>query len=160
MFGRSQSSSSKKQKNFPFANVTVNEDAPNTVIDLFAAFADTEDADASLTYTITANTNPALFAAIPIDGTAGTMTLDYAPNANGTANITVRATDTTGLWVEDHPGRIAHQCVRCGRPSSHSHQSYHQRRLRHPGQQRRRHLGLHPDLSFTASCSRQICATS
>jgi hypothetical protein len=77
--------------------VSAYEDAPNTVIDLFAAFADTEDA--SLTYTITANTNPGPFTTIPIDDVAGTLTLDYAPNANGTANITVRTTDTSALWV-------------------------------------------------------------
>ena len=28
------------------------------------------------------------------------MTLDYAPSANGTGDITVRATDSGGLWVE------------------------------------------------------------
>ena len=83
------------------ANVSVGEDAPNTVIDLFAAFADYEDADANLTYTITTNTNPGLFSSTLINGTAGTMTLDYAPNANGTADITVRVADTSGLWVED-----------------------------------------------------------
>ena len=82
------------------ANVTVTEDAPDMVIDLFAAFADAEDADAALTYTVTNNTNPALFTSTAIDGAAGTLTLDYAPSANGTADITVRATDTGGLWVE------------------------------------------------------------
>ena len=82
------------------ANVAVDEDAPNTVIDLFAAFADTEDADASLTYTIISNSNPGLFSATTVNGTAGTLTLDYAPNAHGTADLTVRATDSGGLWVE------------------------------------------------------------
>ena len=35
-----------------------------------------------------------------IDGVAGTLTLDYAPDENGTADITARATDTGGEWVE------------------------------------------------------------
>ena len=82
------------------ADVSVTEDAPNTVIDLFAAFADTEDADALLTYTVTINTNPTLFTSTATDAVAGTLTLDYAPSANGMADITVRATDTGGLWVE------------------------------------------------------------
>ena len=82
------------------ADVTVNENASNTVIDLFASFADTEDVDASLIYTITSNTNQGLFSTTPIDGSAGTLTLDYAPNTYGTASITVRATDSGGAIVE------------------------------------------------------------
>ncbi len=82
------------------ANVVVDEDAANTVIDLFAAFADTEDSDAALTYTLQSNSNPGLFTATTIDGTAGTLTLDYAPNQNGTASLTVRATDTSTKFVE------------------------------------------------------------
>ena len=85
----------------PISDVTVEEDAADTVIDLFAAFDDAKDADADLTYTIESNTAPALFAATTIDGTAGTLTLDYAPETSGTADITVRATDTGGLFVED-----------------------------------------------------------
>lgn len=81
-------------------NVTVDEDAADTVIDLFAAFADAEDADSQLTYTVETNTNPAMFTGTTIDGVGGTLTLDYAADANGTANITARATDTGGLWVE------------------------------------------------------------
>jgi len=82
------------------SNVTVNEDAADTVIDLFAAFADAEDADANLTYTVQNNTNAGLFTSTLIDGVAGTLTLDYAADQNGSANITVRATDTGGLFVE------------------------------------------------------------
>ena len=74
--------------------MTVGEDAGNSMINLFAAFDDPEDPDSALTYTIQANTNPALFAATPIDGALGTLALDYAPDATGMADITVRATDT------------------------------------------------------------------
>jgi len=82
------------------ADVTVDEDDPDTVIDLFAAFADVEDPDSALTYTVVANTNPALFSSTAVNGVAGTLTLDYAPNAFGTADLTVRATDSGGLFVE------------------------------------------------------------
>ncbi len=82
------------------ANFTVNEDAPATTTNLFAAFDDSEDPDPALTYTITGNTNATLFSSTPIDGAAGTLTLNYAANANGTADITLRATDTAGSFVE------------------------------------------------------------
>lgn len=81
------------------APVTVNEDAVDSTINLFPAFADVEDADDQMTYTVTGNTNPALFASTNI--VAGqNLVLDFAPNANGTADITVRATDTGGLFIE------------------------------------------------------------
>ena len=82
------------------ADITVDEDAADTVVDLFAAFADVEDLDPALTYTITNNTNPGLFTATTIDGGAGSLTLDYAADQNGAADITVRATDTGGQFVE------------------------------------------------------------
>ncbi|MGI9517877.1 MAG: tandem-95 repeat protein, partial [Pirellulaceae bacterium] len=82
------------------ADVTVNEDALASAIDLFAAFDDSEDADTNLTYTITGNTDPSLFSSTPIDALAGTLTLNYAADANGIADITVRATDTGGLFTE------------------------------------------------------------
>ena len=59
--------------------MTVDEDAADSVVDLFAAFADIEDADAALTYSITGSTNVGLFTATSIDGVSGTLTLDYAP---------------------------------------------------------------------------------
>ncbi|MEL6382090.1 MAG: DUF4347 domain-containing protein, partial [Cyanobacteria bacterium J06626_18] len=83
------------------ANVTVNEGAANTLISLFDAFADVEDPDAALTYEVIANSNPALFAASPaIAPATGELTLDYAATGTGTADITVRATDTGGLFVD------------------------------------------------------------
>ena len=82
------------------ADVAVLEDAADSVIDLFVAFADAEDADAALTYTVTANTNTGLFSAATIDGAGGTLTLGYASGVSGMAAITVRATDTSGAFVE------------------------------------------------------------
>ena len=82
------------------ADVNVNEDAADTVIDLFAAFADVEDADEDLTYTIQDNSDPSLFSSTSIDGLAGTLTLSYAANANGSSDIIIRATDLGGEHVD------------------------------------------------------------
>lgn len=83
---------------------TVNEDDPDTVINLITPtqyFSDVEDTDpATLTYTIQANTNPTLVDATT-DNTADTLTLDYLADQNGTADITVRVTDSGGLYVDD-----------------------------------------------------------
>ena len=82
------------------ANITVNEDTVSSVKNLFAAFDDIEDLDPALTYTISNNTNPGLFSSTVINGVAGSLTLNYAPDQNGAADITVRATDTGGFFVE------------------------------------------------------------
>jgi len=84
----------------PIADVNVLEDAANTVFSLYPNFQDAEDTDAQLTYAVTGNTNPGLFTSVDITDPTN-FTLDYAPDANGTANITVRATDTGLLFVED-----------------------------------------------------------
>ncbi|MCC6573532.1 MAG: hypothetical protein IT462_07050 [Planctomycetes bacterium] len=76
----------------------VDEDDDPLVVNLAPFFADAEDADAELAYTIVANTNPAVVAA-GISGTS--IGLAFPADANGTADITVRVTDTGGLWVED-----------------------------------------------------------
>ncbi|MBN8655678.1 MAG: DUF4082 domain-containing protein, partial [Anaerolineae bacterium] len=81
------------------APVTVNEDAADTSIDLWTSFADIEDTDAQMTYTVEANTNAALFASVTIAGNQN-LVLDFAPNTSGTADITIRATDTGGLFIE------------------------------------------------------------
>ncbi|MCO6413443.1 MAG: tandem-95 repeat protein, partial [Thiogranum sp.] len=80
------------------ADVSVNEDTLVTFIDLKTKFDDVEDADASLVYTITNNTNPGLVST-SIGGSGG-LNINYAADQSGTADITVRATDTGGLFVE------------------------------------------------------------
>ncbi len=83
-------------------NVSVAQNSPNSVIDLFAAFSDQQDADNELSYTVTQNTNPGLFDAVQVNGATGTLSLDYAANTVGTAQITVRATDqgTPALFAQ------------------------------------------------------------
>ncbi|MHC5916738.1 MAG: putative Ig domain-containing protein, partial [Nostoc sp.] len=73
--------------NQPLSNLTVNEDAANTIIDLSNIFSDI-DGDA-IAKTIFANNNADLVTATIVDNQ---LTLDYRDNQSGTANITVRGT--------------------------------------------------------------------
>lgn len=79
-------------------DVNVSEDANDSVITLTSFFTDVEDGANGLTYSITANTNPALFSSTILNN--GVLTLDYRPDAFGSAGITIRATDAGGLFVE------------------------------------------------------------
>jgi hypothetical protein len=72
----------------------------NTNINLFSSFSDASYPLSSLTYSVEADSNPGLFASLPINSSAGTLTLNYAANASGTATLTVRATDPQGLYVD------------------------------------------------------------
>ena len=78
-------------------DVDVNEDAPNTVINLWDHFADPDNADSDLVFSKVPPDIPGLFSNIIINNAAGTLTLDYSPNAHGIASITIRATDPDGL---------------------------------------------------------------
>jgi hypothetical protein len=81
----------------PISDVTVNEDDPDTILDLSGTFSD-PDAGDTLTLSVTGNTN----AGLVTTSLVGTnLTLDYQPDQNGTATITVRATDGEGEFVED-----------------------------------------------------------
>ena len=81
------------------ANFSVDEDAPDTVIDLAAAFADEEHTDAQITYSIQGNTNSTLVS-LTLDNTGDQLTLDYAENLSGSSTITVRATDPRGQFTD------------------------------------------------------------
>jgi hypothetical protein len=81
-------------------NITVAENAPNSPVNLWAAFADAEQTDAQLSYSIQSNTKPSLFTSTNINSGTGILTLDYASSGVGTANITVRATDPAGAFVQ------------------------------------------------------------
>ncbi|MBK80296.1 MAG: hypothetical protein CMQ43_05195 [Gammaproteobacteria bacterium] len=84
----------------PIADVTVDEDAAGGSIDLSAVFADVDVATSgdSLTYTVAGVTGDPLGTAV-IAGSS--VVLSYAPDQNGTADVTVRATDTGGAFAED-----------------------------------------------------------
>lgn len=81
-----------------YGNVTVNEDAPNSQINLYSGFTDTEQDSSELVYEIIGNTNAGLFSSVTIN--LPNLVLDYAPDANGQANITIRATDSGGLSAQ------------------------------------------------------------
>ena len=83
----------------PIADVSVDEDAPDTVIDLSATFTDVDAAD-GLTLSVATNDDPALVSASLV-GTSTTLALEYAPDQTGVADITVRATDDAGAFAED-----------------------------------------------------------
>ena len=69
-------------------------------VDLFAAFADREDRDEQLTYTIINNTNNTLVTQTNIDMQTGKLQLHYGEDQFGSSQITVRATDSEGLSVD------------------------------------------------------------
>jgi len=81
----------------PMANVTVDEDSADSIVHLSNVFDDVDFGD-TLALSVTGNTNTGLVAT-SIFGTR--LALSYVPDENGTADITVRATDSGGLWIED-----------------------------------------------------------
>ena len=79
----------------PPAPVRVDDSTSNTitVLDLVSVFRDAD----TLTLTVSNNTNPSLVATTLV-GT--TLTLRYQPRQHGSAVITVRATDQSGLFAD------------------------------------------------------------
>ncbi|MDP6547120.1 MAG: lamin tail domain-containing protein, partial [Phycisphaerae bacterium] len=74
----------------PIADVTVDEDADDTVLDLSNVFGDIDVGD-TLSLTVSANSNPDILTA---NVTGTNLTLSFLPDGNGTADITIRATDS------------------------------------------------------------------
>jgi Ca2+-binding RTX toxin-like protein len=79
-------------------NTITTTNAPNQSINLAEAFQDLEDT--TLTYTVQNNTNSALFDAVTIDQANKILLLDYKANTTGTSELTIRATDSQGLFVD------------------------------------------------------------
>jgi hypothetical protein len=82
------------------ADITVDEDSAQAAVDLTTRFSDIDDSSSSLDYTITANTNSALFSSAVIDPVTHELKLAYAKDANGVAHLIIRATDSSGLSVD------------------------------------------------------------
>ena len=82
----------------PIADVSVNENAANTVFNVNANFSDPEAGP--LTFTVQNVTNGGIFSATP-SFSGATLTIAYAPDSPGIATITVRATDNGAAFVED-----------------------------------------------------------
>ena len=70
------------------------------IIDLFAAFADREDQDTQLLYSVVGNTNNTLVNQTLIEAQTGRLQLQYGENQSGTSQITVRATDSQGASID------------------------------------------------------------
>ncbi|MEZ4731075.1 MAG: malectin domain-containing carbohydrate-binding protein [Caldilineaceae bacterium] len=81
----------------PLANIRVLQDAPPTVIDLANVFTDAEDGS-NLTLSIATSTNPSLLTST-LNGSQ--LTLTYAPGQHGDAVVTIRATDSSNLAVDE-----------------------------------------------------------
>ncbi|MCP4352166.1 MAG: hypothetical protein GY795_42430, partial [Desulfobacterales bacterium] len=73
----------------PIADVTVNEDSADTVINMGSVFTDVDNDDSAIAKSVLSNSNPGLVSA-SVNGS--TLTLDYQENQNGTASVTVRGT--------------------------------------------------------------------
>jgi hypothetical protein len=80
-------------------DIVVYVNAADTVINLYDAFSDPNDADADLSFAVHKNTNASLVGT-SIDTSAGTLTLQYVSGSRGTATITVRATDPDGNYAD------------------------------------------------------------
>ncbi|NJK60117.1 MAG: hypothetical protein HC918_07595, partial [Oscillatoriales cyanobacterium SM2_1_8] len=84
---------------FPVSTVESKEDAGGQT---FAAFATgivagpADEAGQTLTFQLTANTNPGLFSAMPAIDAAGTLTYTSAPDASGSAIVTFVLQDNGG----------------------------------------------------------------
>jgi hypothetical protein len=83
-----------------FDDLYVYEDAVDAVLSLWSAFEDAEDLDTSLVYQVLSNSNESLFASTTFNDLDGLLTLDFADDAFGVADLVIQATDTNGLVVE------------------------------------------------------------
>ena len=82
----------------PVPPVIVDEDTAIGPLSMLPVFSDVEDHYIDLTVRITGNTNPALLSRVLLSGP--NLLLTAAPDANGSADITLTATDSGGLSVD------------------------------------------------------------
>lgn len=80
------------------ADQTFGVETASKSISLAAAFADDKGL-ANLTYTVSSNSNKAVVATTAISGS--TLTMNFTGTAAGKSVITIRATDTEGLYVDE-----------------------------------------------------------
>ena len=83
----------------PGGNVTVNEDSGAYSAAWASAVSDGDDGSQALSFDITANDNPALFATAPalaVSGSTGQLSFTPAADASGVANLTVVLRDNGG----------------------------------------------------------------
>ena len=76
------------------------EDSTNRVVALHESFFDDDQLSTSLEYRVISNSAPELFDEISFDET-GNLTIDFAKDAFGEAEIIIQARDSDGAAVED-----------------------------------------------------------
>ncbi|MDP6636788.1 MAG: CotH kinase family protein, partial [Phycisphaerae bacterium] len=81
----------------PIDDFSIDEDSSDTVIDLAAVFDDPDEGD-TLTLLVSGNTNAGL---VSTNVVGDILTLSYVADQNGAADITIRAIDPAGVWIED-----------------------------------------------------------
>ncbi len=81
------------------ADLVINEDSINLFLDLRNVFEDNEDADSDLVYSIENVTNSGIFTSVSVTSNYF-FTLNFGDNQNGSSIVTIRATDTGGLFTE------------------------------------------------------------
>ena len=82
----------------PIPELRVDQNSPVETLDLSSTFGDVDAGD-NLTLTVMGNTDPSLVTPTIINGTE--LTLEFLLDQNGGTEITVRATDSGGLFVEE-----------------------------------------------------------
>jgi hypothetical protein len=80
-------------------DVSVDANTADYVLSLPNFFEYDETPSNALTYSVVKDTNSPIFASLPIDS-SGNLTLNFAANTTGSAALTVRATDASGLIVD------------------------------------------------------------
>ncbi len=81
------------------ANQTVNNNAGAVTVNNWATSISpgpADEAGQTLSFQVTANTNPSLFTVVPAISSSGTLTYTPAPNAGGSATITINLKDNGG----------------------------------------------------------------
>ncbi|UXI69274.1 tandem-95 repeat protein [Tahibacter amnicola] len=78
------------------AQTSLEDAGPQTVANWATAISDGDGNTQALTFNVTNNTNPALFSTAPAVSPTGTLTYTAAPDANGSATITLVLQDNGG----------------------------------------------------------------
>lgn len=81
-------------------DLLVDEDAADSIVDIFEPFHDPNDPPETLDYDIAGVSNEDLFDSLAIDPVTGELTIDYAADAHGEADITIVATDPHGASAQ------------------------------------------------------------
>lgn len=79
-------------------DVSVTKGSASSTVSLSGVFND-DDGASNLSYSVASNSNTAVVSGVTISGS--TITIRYAANAVGSSNITIRATDGDGAYVQD-----------------------------------------------------------